>query len=72
MPIMDGYEATTLIRNEYDNLNLDQPYIVACTGHTEDAFILKAWSNCIDEIVPKPARVDVVIKILQELLVMPV
>jgi len=69
MPIMDGYEATMLIRQQYQQSSLAQPYIVACTGHTEDEFIKKAWNNQMDEIVPKPARIEVLSKIISDLLV---
>ena len=43
MPILDGYEATDKIR-EYLRKNYElQPMIVACTGHTENEYIKKAW-----------------------------
>jgi len=35
MPFMDGYEATTEIREYLYSLNIDQPIIAALTGHTE-------------------------------------
>ena len=35
MPIMDGYEATTLIREYLLKLKLKQPQIIAVTGHSE-------------------------------------
>jgi CheY-like chemotaxis protein len=68
MPILDGYEATTEIRKVCSNIRLDQPYIVACTGHTENEFILKAWRHKMDEIVPKPAKIEVISKILESLI----
>jgi len=43
MPIMDGYEASDTIRNYIKKHGLRQPMIVACTGHTEEEYILKAW-----------------------------
>ena len=45
MPIMDGYEATDEIRNFIRTNRLPQPCIIACTGHTEEEFILKAWRH---------------------------
>ena len=63
MPIMDGYEATDKIREHYQN---QQPLIVACTGHTEYAFIQKAWEHQMDEIVEKPANLQVMTRILEE------
>ena len=45
MPILDGYEATDKIR-EYLRKNYElQPMIVACTGHTENEYIKKAWRH---------------------------
>ncbi len=45
---------------------MTQPYIVACTGHTEQGFIKKGWDNQMDEVLPKPARVEVMAEILKE------
>ena len=42
--------------------------IVACTGHVEDQFIKKAWSNEIDEVLPKPVNVDHLAAIFTEIL----
>ena len=67
MPIMDGYEAITEIRKQFRLQELDQPYIVACTGHTENEFIIKAWRHEFDEIVPKPAKIEVIMTILKEI-----
>lgn len=54
MPVMDGYKASDEIRN-YARLNrLSQPCIIACTGHTEEEFIEKAWRHQMDEVVGKP------------------
>ena len=39
MPIMDGYTATDKIRALYKNSKVEQPMIVACTGHTEEEYI---------------------------------
>ena len=54
MPILDGYEASIKIRHYLQNYNMPQPVIVACTGHTEDTFIQKAWRHQMDEVVGKP------------------
>ena len=64
MPVIDGYDASDLIRNFCRKYNLLQPRIVACTGHTENEYIQKAWRHSIDEVVPKPVN----IKILKEIL----
>ena len=60
MPIMDGYEASMRIRKIYDRMNLAQPFIVACTGHTEELYIRKAWQNNIDEVIAKPVKIEIV------------
>ena len=39
MPVMDGYEASDLIRDFARKNYIYQPMIVACTGHTEDEYI---------------------------------
>ena len=40
--------------------------IVACTGHTEQEYIIKAFCHQIDEVVPKPANIDVIKSIFEE------
>jgi len=64
MPVMNGYEASDAIRNFIRNKNYLQPMIVACTGHTEQEYIKKAWVHQMDEVVAKPLNVDVVRQIL--------
>ena len=39
MPVMNGYEASDLIRDFLRAKNLLQPMIVATTGHTENEYI---------------------------------
>ena len=45
MPVMDGYEATDCIRSFIKLKNMFQPMIIACTGHTEEEYIKKAWRH---------------------------
>ena len=54
MPIMDGYQAAMKIR-ELDHI--EQPKIIACTGHSEPEYIKKAFRHHYDELVEKPATV---------------
>ena len=35
MPFMDGLEATSKIRSFLTQMNIDQPFIVACTGNSD-------------------------------------
>ena len=45
MPHMDGYESTHQIRSFLYSLNLDQPIIVAVTGHTEPNYVGRAINS---------------------------
>lgn len=65
MPVMDGYEATRSIRALRD---IQQPMIVACTGHSEPEYIKKAYRHEMDELVEKPANVQVIKAILKEII----
>ena len=67
MPILDGYDACDKIREYLRNHYEQQPMIVACTGHTENEYIKKAWRHQMDEVVPKPANTAVVQCILDEM-----
>ena len=42
--------------------------IVACTGHTEEEFIKKAWQIKIDEILQKPVNIYILQEILKEII----
>lgn len=66
MPVMDGYEATSEIREFYRQNQVMQPMIVACTGHVEEQFIMKAWMHEIDEILPKPVKSEILKEIIKE------
>jgi CheY-like chemotaxis protein len=39
MPKMDGYTATALIRKFVSDSGLEQPYIIAISGHVEEKYI---------------------------------
>ena len=54
MPVMDGYEASLKIRKLE---TIEQPMIVACTGHSEAEYIKKAFRHQMDELVEKPASI---------------
>ena len=69
MPLKDGYQATREIRSVCDKQGVEHPYIVACTGHTENQYVDLAFKNKFDEVVAKPANIDTLKAILQEFLV---
>jgi CheY-like chemotaxis protein len=54
MPQMDGYESTHEIRSYLYSLNLDQPIIVAVTGHTEPAYVDRAIKSGMNQVLSKP------------------
>ena len=68
MPIMDGYEAADRIRKHLTENFIQQPMIVACTGHTEDLYIKKAWRHQMDEVIAKPANIEVVRVLLKQMI----
>ena len=60
MPIMDGYQASDKIRAFVKAKNMQQPMIIACTGHVQEEFIQKAWRYQIDEVLAKPADPEII------------
>jgi len=48
MPFMDGYQATREIRQFAQQSGLEQPKILAATGHTEDAYLQIAIESGMD------------------------
>ena len=69
MPLKDGYQATKEIKAVCDKQGVEHPYIVACTGHTENQYVDLAFKSKFDEVVAKPAKIDVLEVILKEFLV---
>ena len=65
MPIMDGYEATEVIRDLYEGET--QPKIIGVTGHCEPEFIAKAWRHDFDEIMSKPVDAKLLELIISEM-----
>lgn len=68
MPIMDGYTAADKIRKFVKSINLEQPMIVALTGHTDEEYIKKAWIHQMDEVIPIPTNVQNIKEILKEII----
>ena len=68
MPILDGYKATEKIRQYQRKKKCHQPMIIACTGHTEEEYIKKAWRYQFDEVLPNPANIEVIKIIFSEIL----
>jgi CheY-like chemotaxis protein len=70
MPICDGYEATEWIREFIDEHHFEQPVIVAVTGNVEQTQIDKAFNSKFDEVVAKPATINIIKAILKEVIVL--
>ena len=66
MPVMDGYTATKEIREYCSQNKLEQPYIIACTGHSEQRYMQMAWDSGMDELIAKPASVFKMKPILEQ------
>jgi len=45
---------------------IEQPIIVAVTGHSERAYIEKAFHSGMNQVLPKPVNVKVLNKIVQK------
>ena len=54
MPFMDGYEATTAIREYLFSMNLEQPIITAVTGHVDDNNVNKGLACGMNQVISKP------------------
>ena len=68
MPKMDGYTATDLIRKFIKDTGLEQPYIIAISGHVEEKYIQRALQAGMDIMISKPAKVDDVRDATKEIL----
>jgi|APSaa5957512535_1039671.scaffolds.fasta_scaffold297858_1 CheY-like chemotaxis protein len=64
MPLMDGYQATPVIRQLLHDFNLDQPIIAACSGHTEPEYTEKALNAGMNICIFKPCDAHEVDKVL--------
>ena len=67
MPFMDGYDSTQEIRKYLYSLGIDQPLIVALTGHTEPGFIKRAIKAGMNQVLSKPVNSELLTKLIQKL-----
>jgi len=56
MPIKDGFETTQNIRQILHENNLDQPIIVAISGHSEKQYIEHALDSGMNIFLTKPCE----------------
>ena len=59
MPFMDGYESTDMIRSYLYDHFIDQPIILAVTGHTETQYVEKAINCGMNQVLSKPIQSDI-------------
>ena len=69
MPVMDGYEASDMIRHFLSQRNMPQPMIIATTGHTENEYINKCWVHSIDEVISKPININIIKSVLDDIII---
>ena len=67
MPEMNGYDAYDSIRDFLNEKGMQQPMIIATTGHTEDEYIKKCWVHQINEVLSKPISVSIDKQVLHDI-----
>jgi CheY-like chemotaxis protein len=67
MPFMDGYDATTAIRDYLYTMNLEQPIISAVTGHVEDSNVNKGLACGMNQVISKPISLEVMKHLLRQM-----
>jgi len=67
MPMMDGYEATQMIREYVHSKGLPQPIIIAVTGHCEDSYVKRAIASGMNEVSSKPVDLKLIKEVLIKL-----
>jgi two-component system, sensor histidine kinase and response regulator len=65
MPFMDGYDATRAIREYLYSMNIEQPIIIAVTGHVDDNIENKGLNCGMNQVVGKPINLDVMKHLLK-------
>ena len=60
MPIMDGYQASEKIREYLYEKGLEQPLIIAVTGHSEQQYVKKAIFSGMNQVFTKPVKGELV------------
>ena len=64
MPIMDGYEATTKIREFLYSKNIPQPIIIGITGHIEPVYVKRSINSGMNLVFSKPVNNELLKKII--------
>ena len=56
MPVMDGFETTSSIREYLYSMEAEQPIISAVTGHMEQMYIDQAVMSGMNQVLSKPVQ----------------
>ena len=54
MPMLDGYQTTSTIREFLFKNEITQPIISAITGHTQKIYVDKAMASGMNQVLTKP------------------
>lgn len=67
MPFMDGYDASVAIREFLYSLDIDQPIIVALTGHTEPPYVKRARNAGMNQVLSKPVNPELLKRLINKI-----
>ena len=67
MPFVDGYEATSRIRQYLYACGVTQPVISAITGHIEPSYLEKAYTSGMNQVFSKPVVKELLQDVLERL-----
>lgn len=67
MPVMDGYDSCEKIRAFLLSKNINQPVILAVTGHTEPNYVKRAIDSGMNQVLSKPINASILKKIMIKL-----
>ena len=66
MPYLDGYQATSKLREILYEKDIAQPIVTAVTGHTELSYIERAYDSGMNQVFQKPVKPDLLKKLIDE------
>jgi CheY-like chemotaxis protein len=67
MPIMDGYTATKLIKEQVQKGRIPAVKVVALTGYSDISDQMKCGEDGFDAFIPKPLNVTLVCEALRHI-----
>ena len=63
MPIMDGWEATKILRSMEKRGDLKKlPPIIGCTAHSSEIVLYKCKEAGMDDLIVKPCPKDIILR----------